>query len=343
MGRPIKDNIMFFSHDANASRHWKFNSLRNHYAEKGWAMEGRYWALNGMIAESEGCRLDLSRAAIRLNTANILDLSLQELDDFVHFLTDHDSCDLLNSEGGIVWTDRCDEELNSARKARESDRRRKGEYSERNPTGKTSILAGFHPDNDSNPAGKVGFSGEVEQPSLAGSKEAARPENPPAAASFSSLLKNTLAAAGILISPPDLDACASKLIASSADSPAFLDFAVDKCRRAKQRGTWFVKGVLEWDWVGKWRAAGNGSSTAPSTPQPGYHTPTTDEMAAELAASTPEEEKAAAAKAAQFKHAHAMPLSDQERELLGLPAPPPVEQLADDFEDDPLPAFPEVK
>jgi hypothetical protein len=327
VGRPIKDNIMFFSHDANASRHWKFSALRAHYGDKGWAMEGRYWSLNGMIAEAEGCRLDLKREPIRIDTANNLGLSLEELNEFIHFLSDPGACDLLNSDNGNVWTDRCDEELRSARKAREADRRRKGEFSDRNPTGKASYPVGIRSENPCIPAGKGGFSGEEAKPSLEKPREAASPENPAAQPPFATLLKTSLEAASILISQSDLDACASKLIACSADSEPFILWALAKCAKAKQRGTWFVKGVLAWDWVEKWRSAGNGAGSSPKQAEPYSPPPLHVER-------TPEDEAAVELAAAKAKATMRAPLSGRERELLGLPAPPVVEQPLDDFEDD---------
>jgi len=138
--------------------------------------------------------------------------------------------------------------------------------------------------------------------------------NPPPAASFVSLLKKDLAAAGIELAPTDLDACAAKLIASSADSPAFLAFAVDKSRQAKKPATWFVKGVLEWDWIGKWRANGTTPTPAP-IPQRYEPLPLHVER-------TPGEEAQVELMTAQRRKEMHMPLSDRQRELLGLPAPP---------------------
>ena len=42
MGRRLKNNILYFSHDTDSWQHFKFQALRAHYgAEKGWAMELR--------------------------------------------------------------------------------------------------------------------------------------------------------------------------------------------------------------------------------------------------------------------------------------------------------------
>jgi hypothetical protein len=156
----------------------------------------------------------------------------------------------------------------------------------------------------------------------------------PPAASFFDALKKSLAANSIQLSNADFEACLSKLIASSADCPAFLDYAIPKCMKAKAPASWFVQGITKWDWIGKWRANGADKSRQPhSNAKQASHTPTTEEMRAEREAATPEEERVAAVKAAQFKADHGVKLDEKERELLGLPAPP-VTVPADTFEDD---------
>ena len=143
MGRPLKDNILFFSHDADSPNNWKFAALHLHYpGEKGWAMEGRFWALNCMIADAEACRLDLGRRGVEIDTARRLGISVEELREFIGFLSDKEACDLLNKVDGVVWTDRCQEELERVRKSRKHDRDRKGpdipDGKQDNPAGKTS-------------------------------------------------------------------------------------------------------------------------------------------------------------------------------------------------------------
>jgi len=161
----------------------------------------------------------------------------------------------------------------------------------------------------------------------------------PPPASFPTLLKTRLEAAGVTLTAADLDACASKLIATSADSEAFLDFAIRKCAKAQQKNAWFVKGCLEWDWIAKWRSNGDMSKEKQETrkqPAP----PSLDELKAGREGATPEEEHAAAVKAAEFKRSHGMVMLPGDRKLLGIPEPVPKD--LDDFEDDLLPAFPEA-
>jgi len=385
MGRPLKDSILFFSHDVNAPRNWKFSALHAHYGgEKGWAMEAKFWALNCMIGEAAACRLDLTKAGIEADVAKKLDLSIQDLREFVAFLSNREICDLLNNDNGIIWTDRCQEELDSVRKAREHDRSRKSSggpipdgiqpdkqpgtefsggdstdadrktpFSGGNPSGKGSIPAGIQLENhiiQPDSGRKKGFSGQLGRGGREGRGGGPEPENsgaqksqpipvpagePPAAAPFSDRLKTELAAAGLHLTLTDFEACASKMIASSADE-AFVAYAIGKARKGKQPSTWFVKGILEWNWIAKWRE--NGAPSKPATDN-GYHTPTTEEMRAERDAATPEEVAAAALKAAKFKHEHGMKLDDDERKLLGLPAPAESPAAAaEEFVDD----FPEV-
>jgi hypothetical protein len=126
VGRPLKNNILYFAHDADAWRHFKFQALRAHYGpEKGWAMEGRFWALNCMIATADGCRLDIKKAFTRCGIAQNLSLSLEEFDEFIAFLSDYEACGLIQKEGDTVSTERCDDELGHFNKSRNRERDRK--------------------------------------------------------------------------------------------------------------------------------------------------------------------------------------------------------------------------
>jgi hypothetical protein len=50
----LKNNIGFFTHEVEAANHRKFIILRAYYGgEKGWAMEGRFWALNSLIGKTD--------------------------------------------------------------------------------------------------------------------------------------------------------------------------------------------------------------------------------------------------------------------------------------------------
>ena len=157
MGRIARNNLMYFSHDADAFDHPKFITLRAHYGgEKGRAMEQRFWQLNGMIAKSEACRLDTRTPFVKPSLAQKLDLSLGELDEFLTFLSDPKQCDLINNEDGVIWTDRCNQDLSLLNASRESDRKRKMSgrkkvNSDRNPAGELPFSDGSPGENTSIP------------------------------------------------------------------------------------------------------------------------------------------------------------------------------------------------
>ena len=104
----MKNNLPYFSHDNDASNHAKFKALRARY---GWEGQGRFWALNEMISRSDGCRLDLGRPLMRSSSATELGLSGTEMDDFLAFLADSDTCGLIKYVDGVVTTDRTGEDL----------------------------------------------------------------------------------------------------------------------------------------------------------------------------------------------------------------------------------------
>jgi hypothetical protein len=115
----VKNNLQFFSHDNDARNNWKHKALRSRY---GWEGEGRFWALNEMVAEADDCRLDLSRAGKRSSYAEDLGMSLEELDEFLAFLADSELCDLILYENGIVTTKRTQEDLERVERNREKHR-----------------------------------------------------------------------------------------------------------------------------------------------------------------------------------------------------------------------------
>jgi hypothetical protein len=116
--------------------------------------------------------------------------------------------------------------------------------------------------------------------SVKASSNGANSATPPAAAALSvPALKKRLADAAILLAPSELEAIAAELIAKSVDWQTFLTWALAKSAKARMPSSWFVKGVLEWDWIGKWRE--NGSALKVSEPAPyvpiELHTPTPED------------------------------------------------------------------
>ncbi len=97
----MKNNIDFYQHYANADQHPKFKMLR---VEFGWSGEGKFWALNNRIAQSENCCLDISKKYNKAAIANDLDFNIQEFDGFIEFLKIE--CELIQECGsGIITTE----------------------------------------------------------------------------------------------------------------------------------------------------------------------------------------------------------------------------------------------
>ena len=75
----MTDNIRYFEHEVASFRHGKFKMLRLKYGFEG---EGRFWALNCMIGESERCWLDISKSYNLMNTAAELGLTIDQFHEF---------------------------------------------------------------------------------------------------------------------------------------------------------------------------------------------------------------------------------------------------------------------
>lgn len=98
----MKTTLPWFEHDAAAHEHGKFMMLRTAF---GWAGEGRFWALNGMIAQADGCWLDISKPAERFRIAGTLNMTTAELDAFIAFLADPEACGLVIRDGDRITTE----------------------------------------------------------------------------------------------------------------------------------------------------------------------------------------------------------------------------------------------
>ncbi|MGB5896527.1 MAG: hypothetical protein WBG58_20310 [Ignavibacteriaceae bacterium] len=116
----MKNNLTFYSHYVDAHNHWKFKLLRSLL---GWEAEGRFWALNNMIAATDECILKINKKNIR--ACVISDLSMDE-ESFTNFLNvlSHD-CELLINLDGNITTGLVRDSLKLVMKERESARIRK--------------------------------------------------------------------------------------------------------------------------------------------------------------------------------------------------------------------------
>lgn len=117
----MKGNIDFYQHFANADQHPKFKMLRVQF---GWAGEGKFWALNNRIAQSEDCCLDISKKYNKAAIASDLDFNLDELDKFITFLLE--DCELITEcSEGLITTGIVQENFERVRANREAARMRK--------------------------------------------------------------------------------------------------------------------------------------------------------------------------------------------------------------------------
>lgn len=125
----MKNNLTYYKHRVDSHNHWKFKTLRKKYK---WEGEGKFWALNNMIAESEHCVLDMTQESKKKAIAVELDFEPAELDQFVEFLVKE--CDLLEAVEGGFTTNMVQEifsEVSNKRNyAKERVRRKRQEFAE---------------------------------------------------------------------------------------------------------------------------------------------------------------------------------------------------------------------
>lgn len=124
----MKKNIEWYPHRKDSHRHPKFKMLRTLYGSGnvGWAMEGRFWALNNIIADSEECKIDLSKVRNKAVLAEELNLSLSELDQFIDHLLSSEVELLYETNDNIYTTKKVKEALELSLEEREKARLRKG-------------------------------------------------------------------------------------------------------------------------------------------------------------------------------------------------------------------------
>ena len=123
----MKKNIDYYPHKSNAHRHPKFKMLRSMYdnVSEGWAAEGRFWALNNLIAESEDCFLDLTKKRNKGVFADELGMSITEFDVFIELLVSEDVELLIRVEDNIYTTDTVRETYQTVASDRERARKKK--------------------------------------------------------------------------------------------------------------------------------------------------------------------------------------------------------------------------
>lgn len=124
----MKTKLDYYQRYSDAHNHPKFKALRAQYRnlDNGWGAEGRFWAINDMIARSEGCKLDVTKLYVKADIADTLGMSFDELDKFLLFLIS-EKCRLLKEvEPGIYTAEILQENLEIALKERKRAKDRKG-------------------------------------------------------------------------------------------------------------------------------------------------------------------------------------------------------------------------
>lgn len=129
----MRNNLEYYQHDVNSHNHWKFRTLRRRL---GWAGEGKFWALNNMIAASENCIIDLTNESKKNAIALDLDFEVDELDAFIDLLDK--TCHLVMYVDGSITTQAVQEVFNTVERYRE----RKRDTKRKKVAGKKDKVAG---------------------------------------------------------------------------------------------------------------------------------------------------------------------------------------------------------
>lgn len=109
----MKNNIEYYCHYANSHNHPKFKLLRLKY---GWAGEGRFWALNNIIAGSDNCILNLNKKYVVASVSSDLGMNIEEFQEFISYLSKE--CELLIDIDGNVSTENVRETFKEVMKQR---------------------------------------------------------------------------------------------------------------------------------------------------------------------------------------------------------------------------------
>lgn len=123
----MKNNISYYRHEVSSHNHWKFKTLRRKYT---WSGEGKFWALNNIIAESPECRLDINDDDKKAAIAAELDFDVPEFETFITYLIK--VCKLVKMEEGMLITGITQEILSEVSEKRERQRNWKKEKSTSN-------------------------------------------------------------------------------------------------------------------------------------------------------------------------------------------------------------------
>ena len=114
----MKNNIDWYPHCVNSDEHPKLKMLRVKY---GWEGEGKFWALNNRIAESEGCHINLTKLYNKSSLADHLNFTLKEFDEFLKYL--EKDCSLIIRKNNYIFTKRVKEVWEKVMQKRETNKK----------------------------------------------------------------------------------------------------------------------------------------------------------------------------------------------------------------------------
>ena len=283
MGRPRKNNLDYFSYEWNAGESLRFAALHAHYGgDHGFAMEARFWRLNGYIAHADGCHLDLNLDFVRPGIAQKLGLTVDEFNEFIAFLANPKLCGLIHEDNGTVWTERTQSNLEDLNRARETDRKRdRGDGSGKGSTPKDHDSGNSDSHTDNHDTDKDGASGNsvngkenlpkrdglpLVQPSKAkpttaksseqqGTSSASPPASPPLPPPLSIVaVEEQTAAAHFRIPPLDLKAIYDALDRQGA-TVACLEWILGNMpnRHPDKPAAYLLSLVTKHGYIAKWR------------------------------------------------------------------------------------------
>jgi len=270
MGRPPKQDAEWFRHDKDMRNDLKIRALRRRFGAEGYSI----WCMtlevltdsDGIIAEITPVNTELLAADFEVDVKKLLEvwdycveLGLLQRDMETATLT----CSRLKERFETLFAKRkADSERQAALLAARTQIN--GSSREINPTEQSRVEQSRVEQSGS---GVIAARTDVDA-------------TPPAAAALSvTALKKRLADASILTTPAELENIAALLIAKSVDCETFIAWALAKAAKARQPSSWFAKGLLEWDWIGKWRAEGGGPPRAETPYVLELHTPTPEDDA----------------------------------------------------------------
>lgn len=124
----MRDGLPWFQHDATLGETAEAEAI---IATYGWQGYGRYQRLRELIAGRPGCRLNLSKSLHRAQVARKLDMSPQDLDAFLAFLSDPDRCGAFHYRDCVLSDDHIDADLERARRTRKNGAERQARKRER--------------------------------------------------------------------------------------------------------------------------------------------------------------------------------------------------------------------